>query len=69
MQAQKELVNPRMHVVLVLQKWNNITKQLLKFTYTKMLKNKKMCKDKWNGLNSNYKKLLNYHRGAHNFGN
>jgi hypothetical protein len=39
--AQKELVNPRMHAVLVLQKWNKITKQLLKFTYTKGLKNKK----------------------------
>jgi hypothetical protein len=39
--AQKELVNPRMHMVLVLQKWNKITKQLLKFTYTKMFKKQK----------------------------
>jgi hypothetical protein len=22
-----------------------------------------MCKDKWNYLNSNYKKILNYHKG------
>jgi len=38
------------------------------YTYTKVLKNKKMCKDKWNGLNSNYKKKLNYRRGVHNLG-
>jgi len=26
-------------------------------------RNTKMCKDKWNGLNFNYNKLSNYHKG------
>jgi superoxide dismutase len=25
-----------------------------------------MCKDKWNSFNSNYKKILNYHKGIRN---
>ncbi len=29
-----------------------------------MLRNGKMCKDKWKGWNSHYKKLLDYHKGA-----
>jgi hypothetical protein len=29
----------------------------------KVPRNKKMCKDKWNGLNYDYKKLLDYHKG------
>lgn len=30
---------------------------------SKVLRNNKICKDKLNGLNFNYKKLLNYHQG------
>jgi hypothetical protein len=25
-----------------------------------------MCKDKWNSLNIDYKKVSNYHKGIHN---
>jgi hypothetical protein len=29
-----------------------------------MPRNGEMCKDKWNGLNFDYKKLLDYHKGT-----
>ncbi len=34
---------------------------LQKITKRKLLCNGKMCKDKWNGLHSNYKKVIDYH--------
>jgi hypothetical protein len=38
--------------------------KLQKIIHAKIPWNGKMCKDKWNGLNSYYKKLLNYHKGT-----
>ncbi len=37
---------------------------LQNITKLKVLCNGKMCKDKWNGLNSNYKKIVDYHAGT-----
>jgi hypothetical protein len=37
--------------------------ELQKIIQFKVPRNKKMCKDKWNGLNYDYKKLLDYHKG------
>jgi hypothetical protein len=39
-------------------------KELQKVIHAKMPRNKKMCKIKWNGMNSDYKKLSNYHKGT-----
>jgi hypothetical protein len=38
--------------------------KLQKIVYAKIPRNGKMCKNKWNGLNSCYKKLSNYHKGT-----
>jgi hypothetical protein len=38
--------------------------KLQKIVDAKILRNGTMCKDKWNGLNSYYKKLSNYHKGT-----
>jgi hypothetical protein len=64
--TQKELMDPRVHMVLivVVVQWNKICEELQKFIKNKLSKNKNMCKDKWNGINSNFKKLSNYHKGT-----
>jgi hypothetical protein len=43
--------------------------ELEKIIQSKVLRNRKMCKDKWNGLSYDYKKLLDYHKGIghHNY--
>jgi hypothetical protein len=38
--------------------------KLQKIVHAKIPQTRKMCKDKWNGLNSYYNKLLNYHKGT-----
>jgi hypothetical protein len=42
------------------KKWDKITDQLQKITKLKVPHNGKTYKDKWNGLNSDYKKVSNY---------
>jgi hypothetical protein len=48
--------------------WNsNLTQKIQVITRSKNLHNGKMCKDKWNCLNGNYKNITNYHKGlGHN---
>jgi hypothetical protein len=46
------------------QRWNMIVDKFQKIIHAKIPRNVKMCKDKWNGLNSYYKKLSNYHKGT-----
>jgi hypothetical protein len=43
------------------QHWDQNAKKLQKKTKIKILRNKTMCKNKWNVLNSNDKKLVEYH--------
>lgn len=57
----RELVDPRSQMVLTTHKWDKMAND---FTKLKVLCNEKMCKDKWNGLNSNYKKFADYHVGT-----
>ncbi len=61
--AQKELLDPCAHMVFIAQQWNKIAEELQKMVQSKVPRNNKMCKDKWNQLNFNYKKLSNYHQG------
>jgi hypothetical protein len=37
--------------------------EVQKVIHAKMPRSGKMCKDKWNGLNFDYKKFLDYHKG------
>jgi hypothetical protein len=48
------------------QRWDKIIEELQKKTKIKNSKSGTMCKDKWNVLNFNYKKLANYHKGTRN---
>jgi hypothetical protein len=50
-------------MVLVAQHWN-IANELRKIVHAKIPRNENMCKDKWYGLNPNYKNLSNYHKGT-----
>jgi len=52
-------------MVLVVQRGNKIVEDLQVHIHTKVPKNEKMCKEKWNGFNSDYKMLL-YHKGTKN---
>jgi hypothetical protein len=52
-------------MVPVVQRWNKIVEDLQVCIHIRVPKNGKMCKDKWNGLNSDYKKLLD-HKGTKN---
>jgi hypothetical protein len=54
-------------MILITQKWTNFFEELQVITSSKTSCNGKMCKDKWNFLNDNYKKLLYYHEStSHN---
>jgi hypothetical protein len=41
-------------MMLVVQRWNKIAKDLQACVHTQIPKNKKICKHKWNELHSNY---------------
>jgi hypothetical protein len=45
-------------MVLVAQKWNKIAKYLHVKTKSKTPRNGKICKDKWNSINGDYKRFL-----------
>lgn len=50
-------------MVLVVQRWTKIIDQLQNMINAQVPQNSKTCKDKWNGLHSNYKKIAYYHKG------
>jgi len=57
----------------MLQWWNKIVKDLKKLIHSKVPRyRKKRCKENWNELKFNYKKILDYHKGighhVHNYG-
>jgi hypothetical protein len=60
--VEKDMVDPRTHMVHLVQQWNKIGKELQKFIHVKVPKNETMCKD--SRLNYNFKKLANYHKGT-----
>jgi len=64
--AQKGLMDLRAHIIpiVVVVRWNKISKKLQKLIKSKMPRNGKMCKNKWNGINLDFKKLSNFHKGT-----
>jgi hypothetical protein len=60
----REMVDLHFQMVHTSQKWDKMADDLQKITKLKVPYNGKMCKDKWNGLNSNYKKVVDYHVGT-----
>ncbi len=60
--AQKELIDPKARMVFIVQCQDKITEKLQKDMKNKTSKSDIMCKDKWNSLNFNYKKLAYYHK-------
>jgi hypothetical protein len=48
---------------LTTKKWEKIVKMLQKIMRAKTPCNGKMCKDKWNGLNFDFKNISKYHIG------
>jgi cytochrome oxidase Cu insertion factor (SCO1/SenC/PrrC family) len=60
--AEKDTVDPRTHMVHLVQQWNKIGKELQKFIHMKVPTNETMCKDF--RVNFDYKKLVNYHKGT-----
>jgi hypothetical protein len=62
--AQKELVYPKSHMVLDAQRWAKIVDDFQNTINEWVPQNVKTCKDKWNGINSNYKKIVDYHKGT-----
>jgi len=63
---QKELMDLKAHIIpiIVAVWWNKISKELQKMIKNKMPRNGKTCKDKWNGINSDFKKHSNFHKGT-----
>jgi hypothetical protein len=45
----------------IAHKWDKIAKELQKLTTSRIAHIGKMCKNKWNGLNSDFKKISDYH--------
>jgi superoxide dismutase len=48
------------------QRWDRIVDELQKATQSKFPKTGVMCKDKWNSLNFDFKKLSYYQKGTGN---
>jgi hypothetical protein len=54
-------------MILITQRWTNCFENLQVITSSKTSCNGKMCKDEWNFLNDNYKRILDYYEGtSHN---
>jgi hypothetical protein len=55
-------------MVPLAQKWNKIAEYMWVRTKSKIvLRNGKICKDKWNSINGDYKNISNYHKSmGHN---
>jgi hypothetical protein len=64
--AQKELIDLRSQMITATQRWDKIVEELQKRTKIKNPRSGTMCKDNWNVLNFNYKKLADYHKGTGN---
>ncbi len=62
----KQILDPRGSMILVAQNWNKIAKYLQAQTKSKLLENGKMCKDKWNSIHDDYKKISNYQKDTRN---
>lgn len=62
--AQKELVDPKSLMVLDAQRRAKIVDDLQNMINPWVPQNVKTCKDKWNDINSNYKKIVDYHKGT-----
>jgi hypothetical protein len=60
--VQKEFIDPKAHMVSIVQCWDIIVEKLQKEMKNKTSKNDIMCKYKWNSLNFNYKKLAYYYK-------
>jgi TRAP-type C4-dicarboxylate transport system substrate-binding protein len=54
--------NLHLPIILAAQKWNKISEDMQAITRSKTQYNGKMCNDKWNYINSDYKKIFNYHK-------
>jgi TRAP-type C4-dicarboxylate transport system substrate-binding protein len=61
---QKRFIDLCTRMVMFKQRWEKLAKELQKRIKRKFPRNKTMCKDKWNAPNSNYKKLVDYHKGT-----
>jgi len=59
--ALKKLVDLVANWYPITQKWDKMVDDLQKITKFKVPHNGKMCKDKWNGFNFEYKKVVDYH--------
>ncbi len=57
----KHLIDPQSHMFHATQKWEKIDEELRISHNKKFFHNGKMCKNQWNGLNSNYKRVSNFH--------
>jgi len=54
-------------MLLSMHKWSKVVDELYKLTNSRTPRNIKMFKDKWNWLNSDFKKSFDYHKGiGHN---
>jgi hypothetical protein len=56
--------NLHLPIILAILKWNQISKYMEAITRSKIPYNGKMCNDKWNYINSDYKKIFNYHKST-----
>jgi hypothetical protein len=56
----KELVDPQAQMIIVALWWEKIAENPQTNTKNKFSQNETMCKDKWNSLNSNYKKIFDF---------
>ncbi len=54
----------KVNIVPIVQRWNKIFEQLQNMTYSKTLETEEMCKDKWNYINKEQKKISNSHKVA-----
>jgi hypothetical protein len=66
---QKELIDPKSQMMPAMQQWDEIVEELQKKTKIKNPRSRTMCKDNWNVLNFDYKKLADYHKGIGNHTN
>jgi hypothetical protein len=61
----KQVIDPRANMILTIQQWNKFS-NLQAITHSKTPRIGKMCKDKWNYIHGDYKRISNYHTSIGN---
>jgi hypothetical protein len=64
--ALKQVIDPCTNMIITIQQWNKLSNNLQAITHSKIPRIGKMCKNKWNYIHGDYKRISDYHTSIGN---